>query len=795
MMMMFSFARMMLSARLALALALTMAICACGGGGGGGGGPPPIPTGLTVRFDTSALTYEYPVNDPRPGPKFISAYVSGATDKDVVIGAEVTGSGIELPIQVTVNMVSRSAGITVTPARGLAAGVYSGTIKLMACTTQNCSQQHAGSPHMVSYTVTVLGPLKAPTAEVSLAATETGVSAASRIDLTLPAPNSIIDVNIRYLSEGADWLNAQVAGSVLTVQASAKSLPAATYRARVELSVNGYNFQPVSFFVSLIVSNGLSVPAGASFEVGGNTTVSQMSASIPLDLAPGTTATTWSADSDQPWLKLERGSAAVNVAPVWRIDLPEFAKLANSRHYKALIRIRTDSALATKTFTLDVHKTLPEILGLDSLALLAGQGGDVMLYGRGFAPLNASLNAVTVAGAVPSAVTILSDQVLRLTLPGLQVGSYMVNIGTRSGMAYSGKAINVTGRDTFGYQAVDTEGVKSAMVWDAVSKSVFVANKTMNSVMRFRSVNGRFELASTRSFPQVEGLAMTPDHAALIVQSDRALAYRLSPADLSTLATIDLKNSAYTDTYDPLTLLGDNSLLTHEGWLALDTGAFKYGFDDDLANLRGTEFGESGGVSGNGLRMLRSGTSYAPILRFDLISGKYSLLSGYTRSFFYHLAVDHAGNNWAYNGQVVDFESNIKGLIEMPTSWYSAKTVFSRDGARLYVYAKSEIHGEKSRVYVFDTSTQMITRKNFPILGFIALNDEPNCVPTARNNWIDECARITQTIISDDDQTLFLAGDAKFVVLPIPMTMRAVAAARPGTPVLSGQTLIPATGR
>lgn len=752
-----------------LVFALTLSAC-------GGGSSSSSPTGLSVSFSMSSLAFSY-VEGGAIRSQTIQASVSGKTDKDILIGAEVSGTGITTPIEVAVNEKAGTAAITVFPQGGLPAGTYSGTIKLLACADAYCKVHHGGSPFSVPYTVTVSPGLKLAVSGVSIGAAQTG-SATSSVDYRVPA-GAAISTSITYAGGQTDWLSAQVAGNAVQLQASAGHMPLGTYQATLTVSAPSIN-QSATIPVKFTVATGLVVPDSASLNVDSSTTAQQMQGQVPVAMAAGATAQTWTASSDQPWLKLAQTSGTFPATATWSIDQAAFSALANNARYKANIRFATDNSQLERTYVLDVYKALAEIKSLDSVALLAGQSGDVMLYGAGFDRLPSGSNAIAVAGIQPSAVSILSDKVIRVSLPGMSAGTYNVALKHASDATTPTKAIRVNGSESFSYQVFDTEGQKLTMVWDSVSKSAFVLNATMKSVMRYAAVNGTFQLAATRSFAGVDSIAMTPDRTALVLQSNYYTIYKLSPTDLSTQKMFVLSSgSSPSQTGVSLPITGDNRLMhPSRGWIDLDTGAASPLVIDPASQFYADYHADWAAVSGNGLRVMRpdSGrvTPHSPIFHLDLVSGKFVAYPHNESPFFYRYAVDYAGNSWAFNNQVVDFGLNLKGSFKLPTGWSGNEQVFSRNGSRLYIYAQKASSTEKPRVYAFDTSQTLTTTTEFPIVGYVEVADLPNCPYNPNGGYNDQCYTFnTKIAISDDDQTMFIAGDKKFIVLPIPSNLRA----------------------
>jgi len=800
-----------------LVAALALAGCGSGGGGGGGGsaapGSPapgattpttpaaPSTTGLSVSFDKTSLNFDF-LEGSAPSPQTVIGSARGSTDKDILMGAEVNGTGIATPIRVLVDQALRTATIDIAPQAGLAAGSYGGSIKLLACANQACTVQHGGSPYTLPYTITVRPGLKPSGSSLSLAAAETGVSGLGTIGFTPPGSGTVT-ASVDYLNGQAGWLDAQVSGANLLVRANAAALAPGSYQANVRLAASATG-QVVTIPVQLAVGSGLTVAENGAFKVTSGLLASSLQGQVMIALAPGAAATTWSASSDQPWLRMSRASGDFTTQPSWELDFAAFDALPNKAHYTAHIRVATNSTLPAKVYTLDVHKALAELTGLDALALLPGQGGDVLLYGDGmYSSLAYGIYGVSV-GAPVTAVANLSEKVTRLTLPALPAGRYNVTLKANSGLSTATKQIIVAAGASYAYQSLDTEGRKSAMVWDAASKSVFVVNQTLKSVMRYADVNGRFQLATTRSFPAVDSIGMTPDRSALVLLSGSSTVYKLSPTDLSTQKTLKLSSygGGANELSTPLTIMGDNRLMHPSfGWVDLDSGATTpLAFENAWQSSGAASWGA---VSGDGMRMIRPDSGLyspsGPIYRTEVGSDKFSAYNSTTTPYFYRYAVNHDGSAWWLEGNVVDFDLNLRGRTVLPDGWLANQAAMSRDGSRLVQFAQSAVAGTKPRVYVFDTSRAMTTEVNFPVLGYVEFAELPNCPYSSNSGYYDGCYTFeTRMALSDDGKTVFIAGDRKFVVVPLPARLAPVASgsgsgsasASRARSVLSGETVI-----
>ena len=335
-----------------------------------------------------------------------------------------------------------------------------------------------------------------------------------------------------------------------------------------------------------------------------------------------------------------------------------------------------------------------------------------------------------------------------------------------------------------------------SLIWDSVSRSAFVVNKTLKSVMRYALVGGSFQLVTTRSFPYVDAIAMSPDHAALVLQSGNSKVYKLSPTDLSTLAMYDLSafDGSESDLRHRLSVMGDNRLMNNFGWIDLDSGVvtpLKYaGFTD------GYRSAPWGAVSGNGQRMMRPDSGRTspsgPIMHLEVDNGIFTPYGEMRTPYFYDYAVNHEGSKFAFNNQVVDYNMNVLGNYVLPADWYSNVSVFNRSGSRLYVYAfRSD--GGRGRVYVYDTSQALTATVNFTMIGSIEVTDSPSCpfVYSGSGNYDNCYFNMSNMAMSDDGKTLFFAGDRAFVVLPVPANMQSAAPVRQGPAMIPANALKP----
>jgi hypothetical protein len=741
-----------------------------GGGGNGGGGN----GGFSVSFNTSNIS----LTALQGGPVFngntavIQAQGSGQQPEALYIG--VTGSsvqGVQSPIQVQVNPATNSATITVLPDISLPAGIYTGTLVLNVCTDAICSSHFRGSPHNVSYSVTI-----DPRPTATLSGFEGVQSEPAPLQIRGLPPVTTSD--IRYF-QGINWLSASIRDSTLTLTANASELTTGTYRAVVSLNASVYS---VDVPVTLTVTSAWQMPLGFAVVLNGQTQPSDLQGSFTVGVAAGAPINSWSATSNADWLVLDNAAGAPNGTLSWHLDPIGLGQLANSADHIAQITISGDTGVPPTVLTVNTRKQLPEITNVERLGLLANEAGSIAVYGTGFNSLQNPAVALQVTGATPTAVSVLSDQMMSVTFPPLLAGTYELELPPNSaGIPVGGKKpLTVLDPVTRNYQTIMAQGSKRSLLWDAITQSAFMVNATLETVMRF-DMSGDNITVTARGIPGLRNIGLPLDRSVLYAVDVNGTLHDLDPVTLDTARSRSL-GSSYSEFIDvPLAITGDDVLWTQsENFVAYDLlrSAPKAVFNATYDNPWGL-------ASPNGQRVILTQTARLspspPMLYWDVADGQIRSYNASDISFFYNGTVDRQAQNWIFDdNQVRGFDLGIKGLIELPADWFGSQRAISRDGARLYVYAMHDraigtlFEPEPivywPRVYVFDISTPPVQTTGYPLIGQVELPDYPACRatqgPIACNPFAVSIA------ITDDDRTLLVTGDEKLIVVPIPEDLR-----------------------
>ena len=108
--------------------------------------------GVRFSLNPTSISASYYQNDPAPMMQSV-ATATGTLPEQLFIGAVDEGTAIDP--QISVFLSGQQATFQITPRSGLAPGVHTGRLRLMACTTQSCGNQIGNSPLFLPYTITV----------------------------------------------------------------------------------------------------------------------------------------------------------------------------------------------------------------------------------------------------------------------------------------------------------------------------------------------------------------------------------------------------------------------------------------------------------------------------------------------------------------------------------------------------------------------------------------------------------------------------------------------------------------
>ncbi|KPF48048.1 hypothetical protein IP87_18910 [beta proteobacterium AAP121] len=760
--------------------ALVLVLAACGGGGGGGGGS--SNNGLRLSVDSSRVDFTVLEGAPAgQGAQTVTARLTGGSgNESVFIGVEATGQGVLLPIGVTIDTVARTGVATVAPNAALAAGTYNGTLRVLACLDAACNSPISGSPFVINYGTTVQPRFKASVNNLAFASAESVQPAAQTVALTLPAGVSAATYNVRYSGPNAGWLQVQPSGLTYTVRPEADLL-AGSYSADIEFDA-GATQPRLTVRVQHVVSEGLVVQPLVEARITSTSPASANSGTVMVSAAPGVGPGTWTATSLSPWLRLASTTGALGTPLQWSIDPEGFKALPNGASTDAQVFVASGTTLTPQVLTLRLNKDVAEFQGIDTLAVLAGEPGEVLVYGRLLDEAGLQQRLVA-SGFTPGALTVRSSKLLSVQVGALAAGNYTLTLPTASGLPTRTVQLQVLPAVDRGPQVVATTGLKAAPLWDPITQSLFVHNTSQSSVMRFQlfgSVAQPGATVSSRVIAGLMGIALSPDRRSVIAITATGTLLRLSTQDLTTQTSAELGRTVSESAWVglPLVVTGDQRLLMSQGgqWAGVLYADLE---TDRVLPLPAGNFtfysGPWGRVSPNGQRALivqTAGLSPAPpLLRRDAADGLLTPVVGNAPSFFYRAASDRRGTRWVLDGRVFSYDMVEEGMLATvpPDGWFGQEAVMSRDGSRTYLYTRNAVLSQ-SRIFVLDTSTPRGAGYAYPVLGTLEPWLEPSCSDQVQSDSCNGYA--TRLVLTDDDRTLLAIGDRQLAVVPIPANLR-----------------------
>jgi hypothetical protein len=326
------------------------------------------------------------------------------------------------------------------------------------------------------------------------------------------------------------------------------------------------------------------------------------------------------------------------------------------------------------------------------------------------------------------------------------------------------------------------------MLYDGERDTAYVVNRGLGSLQRFAFSGGSWSLAST-SISVDSALGLSPNGTELLLLSQTAAGgvARLLDPNSSSFAEIARVNYPYglQPPTAPISVTNDG-----RAWFGIDlfsAAGFEFGYFDFARrafvgatlpdSLQRSVRGPSFVVARDGERLVMNQnnccTPRPPVLYLDASESVWRANPG-TFDGFTRTSASDDGIRIVYDSVVLDRDfGQIGTLPTVAPNWFVVSSLMRPDGQQTYLLAYNE--GDisnfgppqlpptnKPRVYVFDSSTRQPTQAELPSLGYFELNDFPTC-----REW-RACSISPASAVSTDGRTLFFAGSARFLVVPIP---------------------------
>jgi len=635
--------------------------------------------------------------------------------------------------------------------------------------------------------------------QATLSVAEGGLSAVKTIAVTSPSWNPATTQQVSYPEGSAQgWLQvSRTPGSDLQLQANALGLRKGSYRATLKVA-SAFPVTEATVNVSLQVGDGLATPPPQLVVLDSESTPASLKGSIPV-VANGLGAGHWAAASSASWLKLTTASGPLGSSQItYTIDPDDPQAQAGYADLQANVTFsaQADDApggtpgLTPVTVPVTLRRELAEVAYAGPGTLVAGRAASVIVRGRGFDHLANPAARLSVAGVTAGAVSRLGASSLKVELPALAAGDYPISVSNALGVTTAAATLHVRAARAYGAGALASAGESTGVLEDPLRGQVFSANRTLGAIQRYREGAGGWT-KDTLAVAGLSEIALSPDAATLVASTVGGTVHLVDPVGLTVTASYTAPGRINTA---PST--GHGLAVTNDGkvWLSVGDGGWSDMVSFDLRSkaFAKQQFGAlvtsfyGGGpwfeVSRNGEQLIAvqtAGLSPAPpLLTMSASVGEWKPNPiGLTFFYWPQNGLDATGARQMVSNTVYDGAFALVGRKAVPAGYFETSSVLSPDGRRAYVLAVGNSWpnaGVPPRLFVFDSSVAAGTVADLPLLGQVDLADDPTCGGTSDT---DNCLHPMMNV-SADGGTLFFAGRARFVVLPIPSGLASTQAAR-----------------
>lgn len=705
-----------------------------------------------------------------------------------------------------------AAGFRVTLA-ALPAGVYTATISLLGS-----SGSHAGIP--ITYTVTPPPGgehgLSVSPGNVTLTTTESATSQEQQVQVTQPSWRPGLQTPFVHYLEGQfeGWLHITPAAGGYSFVADATNLQSGSYNAIVSIGSNPLpqgiaepfqSGQQVS--VALTVGQGLVRPADVMHVVDSESAAGSLTGTVDIDLVAGPPLT-WSAIPDVPWLTVTP-SGVTGSAMTYSIDPTWLSTAANfTEHVANVAIIPSTNVVSSTSFAVRVQRRLAEVTGVGAHIQATGQPTKLVVSGRGFAAVTNPAARLIATGAAATSVQRVSDTKLLVSFTSLSAGEHVVRVNNALGFATATRSTIAVTPTSYAYDTVDSDGRVIYLAVDHETDTLYGVRLGVHdtldqgTLVRFRPSGGNW-VADSPSIAAVDNVGVLLDGNVIVSTQPGGLTI-LDRDTMNPTFTLDLGCTGFH-------FRSENMPVTLDGRVWLSQARIngpdcsgsplwgEVGFFDPASQIfqlfeapnqpwfAGSRFanGPSFIMSRNGERLVmhqESNQNFPPLVYLD--ASESVLRPGpadgdIDRFNFQTASLSDDGSRILFEkDRLVNEQFAAIGRVSIPAyaspfvdPALPAAAVLSPDGSRAYVltYPGSFLAQVPTpatplpRVWVLDTSGD-VGDAPVPVLGYFELADYPSCLHGVDNG----CDYKARAAISLYGHTLFIVGDERLVVTPIP---------------------------
>ncbi|HEY0681947.1 MAG TPA: IPT/TIG domain-containing protein [Steroidobacter sp.] len=489
-----------------------------------------------------------------------------------------------------------------------------------------------------------------------------------------------------------------------------------------------------------------SSPASLTYSIGNTNAPSDLVRTFDVS---GWPAQNWTASASVPWLIVSPTSSTAGATTRVTASLvpAELAILGSGAH-TGYIRLQPTVGVAVDV-PVTMNITRERVNFVAPYVALTGTEGDVIIRGENLTRY--PITAVRFGGTDAVSYTVVSDTEIRARHPVLAAGSYEVNIvngqtaGTRAALqVIPPKNYSVT---VFDYSSAGAS-LAVCLVHDAERDSLLVAARpdTGPTQLYRYSLAAGGSVAATATFSQMRACAFTADGRRLMVNSFEppvGSGFMLSELNPTTL---------FAEVRAPISSELRGMASANNGQIVIATdpaGLLQY---SQLRHLFGA-FTPSYSVTTGRLAASRDGSivlaidGNSGVVSYDASTGQLTLPPVSSPFIADAVDLDRTGERALFDNTRV-YSRDFQLLGSLPGSTRVA--AFSPSGQRAYAY------DQNGTVRTFDLTAA--TAGSFAeILPAIAVPQSPA-----------NTSNRLRMLVSHDERAVFIAGDARALVIPLP---------------------------
>lgn len=496
-------------------------------------------------------------------------------------------------------------------------------------------------------------------------------------------------------------------------------------------------------------------PSAATATVDGLSTELVAQLSVTDEIGGSSDPVSWSVASvNVPWLAATPASGTT--LPTATVDLKvvpaQLDSLANGQH-AATVRLNYVNGDSNGYVDVPLTMTLamPKVRYVAPYTAAAGVAGTVVVRGENLD--TAPVDLVTIDGQGVT-VTYVSPTELRLAHAGLAAGSHPVKAGNALGAQAPTKDLVALADPGYAYSAIDSPHRKKRLVPDFERGYIYVVDEEDRDLERYRQVAGAWVGERLTTPANVNDLALSPDGKTLVMLTDtHLLEADASQTPLTWVQKVQagVNNSAYFY-YGDLVMLNDGRVLV----TSEDQWAWLYTYDLRTHQLADkVDFAWSVRLFGN-----RAGTM-AAIHHGNCCTYRYDAsTNGYQQaaSSYYgpHIAVAPFGEKFVVGSYAVFNGDGSAMLGKVDGRMFSPSLTNAAD--RVYTWWNNPNIVSNGEIRAYDLTAATDLSGNFPVVQTVPMPVDVGAY----------YANDVSTFLNLQENTLFVFGNAKFAVMPLP---------------------------